>query len=88
VRTFSTASRRPHGAARAADAAPWPSLALTLRSGRANAGRLARKEEFPAALVTRSFHVHAGLLPVRHCPRRPEPSKSAYGVLRIGCADS
>jgi len=43
VRTFCTVSRRPRRAARAAATAPRPSLTLTLRSGRANAGRLARK---------------------------------------------
>jgi hypothetical protein len=47
------------------------------------------KEELPGRLwVTRISRVRAGLLPVRHCPRRPEPVKSAYGVLRIGYADS
>jgi hypothetical protein len=34
VRTSCTTSRRPRGAARAADTAPWPSLSLPLRSGR------------------------------------------------------
>ena len=32
--------------------------------------------------------MRTGLLPVRDCPRRPEPVKSAFGVLRIGYADS
>ena len=46
VRTSCTGSRRPHGAARAADLAAWPTLTLPLplRPG-PNAGRLARKEE-------------------------------------------
>src|SRR5690242_11458569 len=37
------------GFARAADTAPWPSLSLALRSGRASAGRLARKADSGAA---------------------------------------
>jgi hypothetical protein len=36
----------PNGAARAAASAPRPSLSLPLHSGRANAGRLARKANF------------------------------------------
>jgi hypothetical protein len=42
-------------AARAAATAPRPSLSLTLHSGRANAGRLARKRETRAADDLREF---------------------------------
>ena len=44
MRTFCTVSRRPHGAARAADSAPRPSLslALTLRGECRSAGAKAK----------------------------------------------
>lgn len=48
-----------------------------------DAAELAELLQFP-----RVSHVRAGLLPVRHCPRRPEPVKSACGVPQIGYADS
>jgi hypothetical protein len=40
-------------AARAADSAPRPSLSLARRSGRANAGRLARKAKYLGAAINR-----------------------------------
>ena len=40
-------------AARAAASAPRPSLSLTLHSGRANAGRLARKAKYLGAAINR-----------------------------------
>ena len=89
VRTSCTGSRRPPGAARAADTAGAAGLPLTLPPGCASTPVSWRESNNSGPpWVTRSFYVQAGLLPVRHSPRRPEPVKSAYGVLRIGCADS
>ena len=57
-------------AARAAASAPGPSLSLTLHSGRANAGRLARKRETRAAddLRVPKARLRVSLLPLRNCP--------------------
>ena len=65
-------------AARAAASAPWPSLSLTLRSGRANAGRLARKTS--TGRSTRSkFHRCPRIVPApaaRIVRGRSEPVKA------------
>jgi hypothetical protein len=76
-------------AARAADAAATPQLPLALTLWRANQPVSWRENlslpgrPDPEAFTTSSVLLPTagrGWLPLRHCPRRPEPVKGAFGV--------